>query len=84
MHKLRELGATKSALQQMLKGLIYAGNTREEKELQNQMKLQRVKKMTIRTHISIITLNVNGLSAPTKRHMLAEWKQNPKTNKTHI
>ena len=35
--------------------------------------------MAIRTHISIITLNVNGLNAPTKRHRLAEWiqKQDP-------
>ena len=35
--------------------------------------------MVIRTYISIITLNVNGLNAPTKRHRLAEWieKQNP-------
>ena len=33
------------------------------------------------TYISIITLNVNGLSAPTKRHRLAEWiqKQDPNT-----
>ena len=29
--------------------------------------------MAIRTYISIITLNVNGLNAPTKRHLLAEW-----------
>jgi len=36
MQKLREFSATKSALQQMLKGLIYTGNTREEKELQSQ------------------------------------------------
>ena len=27
------------------------------------------------TYISIITLNVNGLNAPTKRHILAEWTQ---------
>ena len=27
------------------------------------------------TYISIITLNVNGLNAPTKRHRLAEWIQ---------
>ena len=35
--------------------------------------------MAIGTHISIITLNVNGLNAPTKRHRLAEWiqKQDP-------
>ena len=35
--------------------------------------------MVIRTYISIITLNVNGLNAPSKRHRLAEWiqKQDP-------
>ena len=35
--------------------------------------------MVIGTYISIITLNVNGLNATTKRHRLAEWiqKQNP-------
>ena len=27
------------------------------------------------TYISIITWNVNGLNAPTKRHRLAEWIQ---------
>nr|KAF6435826.1 hypothetical protein HJG63_012549 [Rousettus aegyptiacus] len=32
-----------------------------------------------RSHISIITLNVNGLNSPIKRHRVAEWikKQNP-------
>ena len=29
-----------------------------------------------RCFISIITLNVNGLNAPAKRHRLAEWIQN--------
>ena len=35
--------------------------------------------MAIETYISIITLNVNGLNAPTKRQRLAEWikKQDP-------
>ena len=35
--------------------------------------------MAIGTYIAIITLNVNGLNAPTKRHRLAEWipKQDP-------
>ena len=32
-------------------------------------------KMVIGTCISIITLNINGLNAPTKRHRLAEWLQ---------
>ena len=35
--------------------------------------------MATGTYIWIITLNVNGLNAPTKRHRLAEWiqKQDP-------
>ena len=33
--------------------------------------------MVIGTYISIITLNVNGLKAPNKRHRLAEWIQKP-------
>ena len=49
------------------------GNTREEKDLKNKPKT--IKKMIIGTYISIITLNVNGLSAPNKRHRLAEWIQ---------
>ena len=32
-------------------------------------------KMAIGTCIPIITLNVNGLNAPTKRHRLDEWIQ---------
>ena len=31
--------------------------------------------MVIGAYILIITLNVNGLNAPTKRHRLAEWNQ---------
>ena len=31
--------------------------------------------MVIVSYISIITLNVNGLNAPTKRHRLTEWIQ---------
>ena len=34
-----------------------------------------IKKMAIGTYISIITLNVNGLNAPTKRQRLPEWIQ---------
>ena len=35
--------------------------------------------MAIGTYISIITLNVNGLNAPSKTYRLAEWiqKQDP-------
>ena len=37
--------------------------------------------MAIRTYRSIITLNINGLNAPTKRQGLVEWiqKQDPYT-----
>ena len=35
--------------------------------------------MAIRTYISIITLNVNGLNAPTERHRLAHWIQKKDT-----
>ena len=35
--------------------------------------------MAINTYLSIITLNVNGLKAPIKRHRVADWikKQKP-------
>ena len=45
----------------------------KEKDLQNQP--QTIKKMAIGTYISIITLNVNELNIPTKRHRLDEWTQ---------
>ena len=57
---------------------LYSREIQEKKkDLQNQ--LQTIKKMAIGTYISIITVNVNGLNAPTKRHSLAEGiqKQDP-------
>ena len=54
------------------------GNTREEKTHKNKPKT--IKKMVIGTYISIITLNVNGLNAPTKD---IDWLNGYK-NKTHI
>ena len=38
-------------------------------------KPKTIKKMVTGTYISIITLNKNGLNAPTKRQRLAEWIQ---------
>ena len=53
---------------------LYSQEIQEKKkDLQNQP--QTIKKMAIGTYISIITLNVKGLNAPTKRHRLAEWIQ---------
>ena len=45
----------------------------KKKDLQNQP--QTIKEMAIGTYISIITLNVNGLNAPTIWHRLIEWIQ---------
>ena len=36
--------------------------------------------MTLNPYLSIITLNVKGLNAPTKRHTVSEWIK----NKTHL
>uniref|UniRef100_A0A8C6B006 L1 transposable element RRM domain-containing protein n=1 Tax=Monodon monoceros TaxID=40151 RepID=A0A8C6B006_MONMO len=73
--KLRD--TTKPALQQMLKELLRQETQEKEKTYNN--KTKTIKKMGIGTYILIITLNVNGLNAPTKRHRLAEWiqKQDP-------
>ena len=35
-----------------------------------------MKKMAMNNCLSIITLNVNGLNAPSRRHRIAEWKRN--------
>lgn len=50
----------------------------QEKTYQNKFKINN--KMAMRTYISIITLNVNRLNAPAKRH---GWLNRNK-NKTHI
>ena len=69
--KLREFSTTKPALEQMLRK--FSRQETQEKEKTYNNKHKTIKKMVIGTYISIITLNVNGLNAPTKRHRLAEW-----------
>ena len=73
--KLREFSTTKPALQQMLKDLLQTGNTERLYECEPKTTNQ----MAMGLFLSIITLNVNGLNAPTKRQRLAEWiqKQDP-------
>ena len=61
---LREFSTIKPVLQQMLNGLIHAKIQQKKKDLQKQP--QTIKK-SIGTYISLITLNENGLNAPTKR-----------------
>ena len=51
------------------------GETHKRNKKTYKNKPKTIKKMVIRTYISIITLNINGLNAPTKRHRLAEWTQ---------
>ena len=55
----------------MLKGL-YSQEIQEKKKIYK-IKHQTINKMAIGTYISIITLNVNRLNAPTKGDRLAEW-----------
>ena len=41
--------------------------------------------MTINTYLSMITLNVNGIRAPIKRHRETEWiKKQTNKKKTHL
>ena len=58
------------------------GRNREREE-------HRYKKTSVKKYLSIITLNVNGLNAPIKRHRIAEWirKHDPHIcclQKTHL
>ena len=68
--KLREFSTNNQLYNKCSKDLYSQGTQEKKKDLQDQP--QTVKKMAIGTYISIITLNVNGLNAPTKRHRLAE------------
>ena len=51
------------------------GKTKRRNEQRRNTKSTRKQglKKAIRTYISIITLNINGLNAPIKRHRVAEW-----------
>ena len=61
-----------------VKGIYIVEKYKRKKKI-NKINPKQLKKMAIGTYISIITLNVNGLNAPTKRHRLAGWiqKQDP-------
>ena len=61
-------------------------NTKDSNQITNEKSKRRIKEQKIITKtmnkkatsicLSIITLNVNGLNAPIKRHRVAEWIQN--------
>ena len=46
--------------------------TERNKEIQSQLEKLRFK-MVMNTYLSMITLNVNELNAPSKRHRMAGW-----------
>ena len=73
---LGEFSTTKPALQQMLKGLIQSRNTKEEEISTKSINPKQLRKQQ-QEHI--ITLNVNGLNAATKRHRLDEGIQKQDT-----
>ena len=56
------------------KGTSLSGKQQENKRTYTN-KPKTIEKMVIGTYISIITYNVNGLNAPTRRHRPAEWIQ---------
>ena len=45
----------------------------KERKEKREIKEQRYKKMAMNKYLSIITLNVNGLNTPIKRHIIDEW-----------
>ena len=54
---------------------------KEKKKRETKNQLETSFKMAINTYLSIITLNVNGLNAPIKKHRVADWikEQKPST-----
>ena len=58
-------------------GLLEEGKEKEKKNKPEENSLNN--KMALNMYLSIMTLNVNGLNAPTKRWWAAEWmrKQDP-------
>ena len=69
--------ATKTALDEILKGTLCKGETNSDNEKKGSEKTsrddKRHDKMAISPYLSIIILNVSGLNAPVKRHKMTEW-----------
>ena len=66
--RLKEHTSTKPALQDMLKDCF-----KKMKKKSGRGTQVRRGKMSMNKYLSIITLSVNGLSAPIKRYRVAEW-----------
>ena len=57
--------------------IVIKSQGREQKKEKRTTKITQktINKMPINTYLTVITLNVNGLSAPIKRHRVAKWIQ---------
>ena len=54
--------------------MIKPQETKRRKELRTTKTTRKeVTKWQLSTYLSIITLNVNGLNVPIKRHRMADW-----------
>ena len=64
---LKEYTSTKPALQEYAKGIVLRRGRKRVREE------HRYKGGNKNNYLLIITLNINGLNAPVKRHRIAEW-----------
>ena len=56
-----------------LKETIYKNKRKKKEKIKRERNIGIKNKMTINKYLSVITLNVNGLNAPNKRHRVDEW-----------
>ena len=70
--KLREFITTQTRFTTNAKR-TFLGRKHKRRKRSTQNKPKTIKNVVIGSCISIITLNVNGLNAPTKRHWLTGW-----------
>ena len=85
---LMEFMTTKPALQEILRGDSVSGKQRRLQRTRGLTKSMKPSDntKTLNPYLSLITLNVNALNAPIKRHRESEWikhKTKPK-NKIHL
>ena len=69
-NKVKKIQYHQTSFTTNVKGTYIVKKYRRRKK-SYKIKLRTIKKMAIGTHISIITLNINGVNAPNKRHRLA-------------
>ena len=69
--KIKRIQHHQTSFTTKTKGTSQKGNTIETKGIKNKHKT--INYIATGSYISIITLNVNGLNAPPKRHRLAKW-----------